>query len=58
MRTWRMKLEALAAAVAFAECGEWSTAAKIAKEYDRVAPKRDHKDDQRPRHKTGKRLRA
>jgi hypothetical protein len=58
MGTWRMKLEALAAAVAFAEAGEWSTATKLVKEYDRMDPKRAAKDNQRPRTKRGRRLRA
>lgn len=58
MRTWRMKLEALAAAVAFAEAGEWSTATKLVKEYDHMTQKRVTKDDQRRREKQGRRLRA
>jgi len=53
-----MKLEALAAAVAFAEAGEWSTATKLVKEYDQMTAKRATKGDQRRRGKQGRRLRA
>jgi hypothetical protein len=47
MRTWLLKLEAMAAAVAFAEQGEWKMAQGIMDEADREQAQRQHIGGQR-----------
>ena len=53
MRTWLLKLEAIAAAVAFAEQGEWQMAQGVMDEADRERAQRQNlggqRKDQRPR---------
>ena len=60
MRTWLAKLEAMAAAVAFAEQGEWQAAQGIMDEADRERAQKQtqlgRRKDQRTRKQTNYRV--
>ncbi len=59
MRTWLQKLERMAAAVAFAEEGEWQMASGILQDSEKRPTARDTDKKDRPRPRTRERsLRA
>ncbi|MBI4964039.1 MAG: hypothetical protein HY913_12240 [Desulfomonile tiedjei] len=49
MKSWRKKLEAMAAAVAFAEAGEWQTARTVLEEADRLRGRKEPELKKAPR---------